>query len=547
MILNIDIVRIIIIIMNKFNIISYKHAEGYSADIEWCGYDLSTGATPIQQHHIVFVLDSSYSMIERISSDNSSPKHSPYKRGGLLNDGSDDERVFEENIFGTSVLPSLSNQAPRRILRRQNAWVDDELHELDRDENGYLEGNVYNATMLPSSKTQQNQQVAMPAMSLRQVSCPVGYSSSYPAARYSQASTKDKIDCNRYSQYNKYSMLCKCMEKALTLIKTLSNNGSDITVTIINYSSTATVRTENSPVTEDIMSNIDEWLKPLGSTNFGDALLKAREVAGKQTERKVSTVLVSDGYNTSGYSDDKIREEFFNSVDLSIGIGSASDYNEELMVAIGKEFRGTPDEYIFRDSFASFVFGSTTCVARNIKVAISTPFITPVSGDENGFEVEDFHSHRHLPFFVKGDAEVVITYTLTKDAQEKTDKFVISSFLAKDNDASAMEIYLYCDIARKVSNGLVNKEEIKKFIKIMDTFLDDHRQADSCSGIRGLLVALKNNLKRATAEKNCRTFKGLMRNTSSQTQKSQFDSVTREVSNDIVMALTQSDTNEKVV
>jgi hypothetical protein len=477
--------------MNKFNIISYKHAEGYSANIEWRGSDLSIGEST-QQHHILFVLDSSFSMNEQLSRIDLLPPNAP---------------------------------------QRKHAW-------LDYDDDGELEGNVFNATMLPSpkrlkvthNKTPQIQQAMMPPMSLRQVSCSTTVSMTNNAY----------VDSDKYSQNSKYNMLCKCMRKALTLVKTLSDNGSDITVTIINYSSTATVRVENSPVTEDIMSKIDMWLKPTMCTNFGDALLKAREIAGKYTDRKTSIVLVSDGYNTTGYSDDKIKAEFFNSVDLSIGIGNASDYNEELMDAIGKNFRGTPDEHIFRDSFASFVFGSTTCVARNIKVTISTPFITPVSGDKTGFEVDDFHSHRHLPFFVKGDTEVVIIYTLVEDEQERIEKFVLSSDVAKNNDTSAMEIYLYCDIARKVSDGLNNKVEIKKFVKIMDTFLDEHKQVDGGSGIRGLLIALKNNLKRAITEVDVPTFEGLMRNTSSQTKQSQFDSVAREVSNDIVISLTQA-------
>tara|TARA_B100000780_G_C21126983_1_gene457758 strand:+ start:60 stop:1082 length:1023 start_codon:yes stop_codon:yes gene_type:complete len=330
------------------------------------------------------------------------------------------------------------------------------------------------------------------------------------------------------------------MVKALTLIKTLTKNGSDITVSIIRYSTNAAIVIENTCVTNNMIAMIPEWLMPTCSTNIGDALLKARDVVGKYTNRKSSTILVSDGYNTNGYSDSYIINEFSNSIDLSIGVGHMSDYNGELLNIIGKNFRGAPDEYIFRDSFSSFVFGSTTCVAKDISVTISSPFISPGGSDESGFNITDFHSNRHLPFVAKNDAIIVIKYRLVKndDGSGKqtpfvTEQFEISSKNTPVNETSAMEIYLYCDIAQKVSNGANNKTEINKFIKIINSFLKEHSTMDKGSGIRGILIALRNSLIRATVEENTNTFKGLMRDVSSQTKTFRFDSIGREASDNI--------------
>ena len=86
--------------MNNFKVNTYKHAEGISVDIEWNGNDLSN-VDKTTKHHIIFELDSSYSMSENLNTMSKKHRISPVmqqptkKKVSFVVEGSDDDNDNE--------------------------------------------------------------------------------------------------------------------------------------------------------------------------------------------------------------------------------------------------------------------------------------------------------------------------------------------------------------------------------------------------------------------------------------------------------------------
>ena len=341
----------------------------------------------------------------------------------------------------------------------------------------------------------------------------------------------DELDENVYGK-SRSDIVCKSLFKTFDLIKKLNSKGYDIKISLIGFSSDAEILVEYEKINNYHYTNLNEWLRPRTSTDFKPALDLIKELKDKYTDDITIKMLISDGEHNGDYTKELLEREYSNSLDLCIGVGATDEYDEDMLLKISKNnCVGAPDEYTFRDHFTGFVFGSTTCVAKDIKILVNGEVLSPAKIEDNLITLEDFHSHRIIPLNFPKSTKIEISYLDLFDDKEYHKEFMInkdSEYFA-DNIEFGTDIFHFCKISNHIVEDNLSKEEVVNTISLLDTLIGK----DTESLMKPMLKVLRTQLLRASESSDINTFVSMMRNVTSQTSTCRSSQMMRTVSDTV--------------
>ena len=348
----------------------------------------------------------------------------------------------------------------------------------------------------------------------------------------SQVDNDDDYFLSSSSGNSRSVIVCKSLFKTFDLIKKLNSKGYDIKVSLIGFSMDAEVLIEYEKINDIHYSNLYEWLRPRTSTDFKPALDLMRHLKSKYPDDNTIKILISDGEHNGDYTKELLEREYSNALDLCIGIGKTDEYDEDMLLKISKDnCLGAPDEYTFRDHFTGFVFGSTTCVAKDINILVNGEVISPANIKDNIITLDDFHSHRIIPLFFPKETKIEISYTDIGDSNFYSKEFMInkSSEFFIDDKTQGLEILHFCNISNHIVNNDLSKEEVIETIALLDELI----AKDKKTFMKPMLNVLRDQLLKATETTDARTFVSMMRNVSAQTSSCRPSQLMRAASDSV--------------
>lgn len=232
------------------------------------------------------------------------------------------------------------------------------------------------------------------------------------------------------SQNTRINIVKRALGESLEVLERLILDGVPIALNIITFCSEAKkvyptgpgeyfktlIPEDFEPLRETISS-----LRPRGGTSISRAISLAESLVVKQNliydamdtppERRYLKIMCSDGEDTCSYRhrNEQLGRDFENGVDVAIGVGSACDYKQDVLVALatGGDFISAPDEKTFVENFVSRIFFATTLTASQVQLELD-PNVKVDSGlplEDGCLQIGDFQSYRHLMITVEKKEE----------------------------------------------------------------------------------------------------------------------------------------------
>ena len=181
-----------------------------------------------------------------------------------------------------------------------------------------------------------------------------------------------------YENGRYYSRLEVCINsvvKSLEFLGKLADNGINIYITIVKFSTYATVikefiKLENKAIFNEIVECLKE-ITPYYSTNIGESILKIKDIEKQYTSEcpKIYKILLSDGYSNQGLSSQEIKDNYNNYFNICIGIGNETQYDVELLKTLSCETteRSCNSLEEIGDQIIDSVFGHMNIIAQNLQ------------------------------------------------------------------------------------------------------------------------------------------------------------------------------------
>ena len=344
---------------------------------------------------------------------------------------------------------------------------------------------------------------------------------------------------------SKDELVSQTVEKCIYLVSELNKTGMNIQVSIVMFDSEAELVYPFKKIDETeyntIKSNLEKWCDPGGGTEMNKAFKIATNTIEEEKQKtpnsKFHTILLSDGYNNDD-KDDELVSNYGSLITSAIGLGEIQDYNHKLFCELAKEDNTycASNESKLRDYFLQNVFGTTTKVASNLKIQISsnsivTPHDFKIEKETSVIELETFHSHRKVYFMAPKDTNFTVCYS-SGDNQEKCIMFNQSSMKIEDNNDMFELIKCYCENSTKLKE-ISNEKDVKKQKNRM---IDLHKEVNKIklpetdTGIYGHLNTLINNIKNLSATKETKAYLSCMRRTTRETSSGNYSGLQRQVS-----------------
>jgi len=233
----------------------------------------------------------------------------------------------------------------------------------------------------------------------------------------------------------------EALQESLDLIRKLIEDGVQIAFSLLVFNARTTkVYPENPNIPfkrlelSDIAS-IREMIAKIvagGSTSISTAITTINELVAAQEalytqmpnppRHTYFRVMCSDGDDTCSYRQKgaDLVVDHGRSVDITIGVGSACDYSQDVLVGLTKsgDFISAPNKDFFVESFVSRIFAATTFVASDVKLELNPLAEISTTLEQDGTHVlmGDFQSYRQVMFSFTSkqpSTDMTLQFTLT--------------------------------------------------------------------------------------------------------------------------------------
>lgn len=344
----------------------------------------------------------------------------------------------------------------------------------------------------------------------------------------SMAGSLDRLSAHQHDIKSRSQIVAESIINCAEFLNKLYHDGINIRVGLFSFNDTCKCCLDYTVIDDNTLNMVKDmvrvWTKPRGGTDFGLAFIKSHEVMSRHTE-EYETILISDGHNNGTFTNEELVNEFRNTVNICIGIGSVHTYNQELFKDLTDENHvyGAKNSNELREYFVNSIFGITTKVAENIKIIIpkKTQITSPsefyMSDNNIVINVKNFHSHRiyMLACNYPTNFKITVTYKLVK-----TGEYVIKHFFTNDliiDNEKDMKIKLYCECAKKLRKSGLNQDKIKKMYESLDQFnLHENDIIDS------YIIALKDEIKKLIEVDDVEEYNSLLLRTTLQTSSMNY-------------------------